>query len=326
MTNLKKILSLSKRPYVILISLFVVFLTLFLAYIYQNLGRRPDIVLPMRLDTAISVAVISVSVGVSTILFQTVTNSRILSPGILGIENSYLFVQTAIVFLFGSGSYLVSTVPNFLISVGIMVALSLLIFAPLILKNTKGIFFVLLIGVVIGQLMSAFTTYIQLLINPDEFSYVQGKMFASFEYPNMYLTLISFVLIGLCLVALPRFKKLDVMSLGRENAIGLGVNFKAMCIRSLIIVSVLVSVSTVMVGPMMFLGVLVANLTYVVFKTHKHIYLIPGSVILTGVLIMATQYFRTHVYNFGITISVLINFVGGVFFLFVLLKERKKSN
>jgi iron complex transport system permease protein len=205
-----------------------------------------------------------------------------------------------------------------------MVVVSLIVFVPMFFKSSRGVFFVLLLGVVIGQLASAINTYLQLLINPDEFSVVQSKMFASFEFPNMYLSLIASILIGLCILAIPRPSQLDVVHLGRDNAIGLGIDYRVVCIRCLIIVSVLVSVSTVVVGPLMFLGVLVANLSYMVLRTYKHIYLIPMCVLISGVLIVATQYFKTHIYNFGITISVIINFVGGLFFLYLLLISRKK--
>ena len=70
---------------------------------------------------------------------------------------------------------------------------------------------------------------------------------------------------------------LDVMSLGRENAINLGVNYDRMVMKMLILSSVLIATSTALVGPITFFGLIVANLSYQFFATYKHSTLILGA-------------------------------------------------
>ena len=68
-----------------------------------------------------------------------------------------------------------------------------------------------------------------------------------------------------------RFMKyLDVMSLGREQAVNLGVDYDYVTKHVLVVVTILISVSTALVGPITFLGLLVANVAYQFIHSYKH--------------------------------------------------------
>ncbi|MCL2521605.1 MAG: iron chelate uptake ABC transporter family permease subunit [Erysipelotrichales bacterium] len=312
------------NPRITLIIMATILIIISLSYLFMNLGPRPDIIFPLRLSRILAIILIAVAVGYSSVVFQTLTNTRILSPGVLGFENIYMFIQTGIVFFLSSGHYFITGVPNFLLSVFIMIIFSLVIFFPLFKGNGKSnnLYFLLLLGIVLGTMFSSMTTYMQLMINPDEFMFIQSRMFATFHAPNVNLIVISAIMITLTLLAIPAPRQLDAMSLGREIAIGLGVNYKIISIRILIIVSILVSISTALVGPVMFLGILVANISYHFMKTYKHIYIIPASILISGIALIGGQYLVSRGLNFPINLSILINFIGGIYFIFLLLKQR----
>jgi iron complex transport system permease protein len=178
----------------------------------------------------------------------------------------------------------------------------------------------------LGTLFRSISSFIAILLDPNEFLVVQASMFASFE--NIKINLLGIatvVLIGAMVLGFRYFHPLDVVNLGRENAISLGVNYNKLVRNNLMLISVMVAVSTALVGPITFLGLLVANLSYELFKSIKHSHLIFGCCLLTSVVIIGGQYMVEHLFNMSTTISIIINFVGGIYFIYILLKSNKKS-
>ena len=90
----------------------------------------------------------------------------------------------------------------------------------------------------------------------------------------------------------------------------------------MVIVAILVSVSTALVGPITFLGLLVVNLAREFLNTYEHKYLFIGSSLISIVALLGGQLLIERVFNFSTPISVVINLIGGVYFLYLLLKEN----
>ena len=266
------------------------------------------------------------AIGFSSLIFQTVTNNRILTPSILGIDSLYVLLQTTVVFLLGSSSAIMSNGNmNFIISIVAMLLFSSLMYKFIFKKGSKNIFTLLLVGVVCGTLFESLTTFMQVLIDPVEFQMVQDKMQASFNNINTEILLISTVVIALCIVFSMDFLKiLDVMSLGRDEAINLGVDYDKVTKKMLVVIVILTSVSTALVGPITFLGLLVVNIARQLVKTYKHSELGLATGFISVIALIGGQLIVERILNFGMTIGVIINFVGGIYFIYLVMKERAK--
>ena len=301
---------------------------LLLLFLYLALGLNPVIwryALSLRIPKTIALLLVAASIAFSSAVFQTLTNNRILTPSVLGLDSLYLFIQSFIVFVFGSGMLArLGENFNFIVSVAFMVGFSLLLFRLLFKGEGRNIFFLLLVGLVMGTFFQSLSTFMQVLIDPNEFLVIQNRMFASFNNMNtdiLWLALlISFLAV---LFALKDLRTLDVLSLGRENAINLGVNYDYMVKKFLIIISILISVSTALVGPITFLGLLVVNLAREILKTYKHNYLITGAILIGSIALTFGQLMAERIMNFSTPISIIINFIGGLYFIYLLLKESK---
>src|SRR5699024_9385786 len=150
-----------------------------------------DYVMPLRIKKVLAIILTAIAIAVSSTIFQTITNNRILTPSIIGLDSLYLFIQTLIVFLFGALHItMLHKEVNFFLSVGVMVLFSNVIFTLLFRKEGRNIFIILLIGMVFGTLFQSFSTFMQLLINPDEFLIIQDKMFASFQNIDVDILLV----------------------------------------------------------------------------------------------------------------------------------------
>ena len=272
-----------------------------------------------------AILVVSGCVAYSSVAFQTLTNNRILTPSIMGFESVYLLLQTIIVFIYGDQTYKVlSSLDNFLLSVVCMIGFAFLLYILIYKKGRDNLYLLLLVGIILGTLFNSLSSFMQLLIDPNDYFIVQGKMFASFNKINRDLLWPSALLMGALLIVGFRLTKyLDVLALGRDQAINLGVNYNRVVQIFLVIIAVLVSVSTALVGPITFLGLLVTNLTYELFKTHKHQVIIAACCLVTAITLLSGQFVMERMLSLSIPVSAIINLVGGLYFMYLLLRVRK---
>lgn len=296
-------------------------------YLFHDLNGSYDYALPRRGFKVVAMILTGVAIAYSTVVFQTITHNRILTPSIMGLDSLYMLIQTVIIFFLGSTHVTVTNKQvNFSISVVAMIVFALLLYRFLFKKGNQPIYFLLLIGIIVGTFFSSISTFLQVLIDPNEFQIVQDRMFASFNNINTDILWIAIGIIGLLIFYAWRYTTyLDVLSLGRDNAVNLGVNYDSLVKKMLILVAVFISVSTALVGPITFFGLIVANLSYQLFGTYKHKILISGAGLISVIALIGGQWVVERVFTFSTTLSVIINFIGGVYFIYLLLKESRSS-
>ncbi|MBU5317464.1 iron chelate uptake ABC transporter family permease subunit [Clostridium bornimense] len=311
-----------KNKIYLLIGIAVLVVSIFL---FQGLNEvNWNYNLSKRIPRVIAIVITGGTIAFSSMIFQTVTNNRILTPSILGLDSLYMFGQTIVIFLFGSSSIMMTNRKvNFLFSLLVMIIGTMILYKT-IFKRGNNIFFLLLVGTVIGTLLKSMTSFMQVLIDPNEFVNLQSKMFANFNNVNTDILMISMIIILIIFAVIyDDIKKLDVMLLGRDNAINLGIDYDKFSKKILLVVSILVAVSTALVGPVTFLGLLVVNLTYQYFKTYKHSLLIVGAMLISIIALLGGQILVERIFNFSSTVSIIINFIGGIYFIYLLLKEAR---
>jgi len=283
--------------------------------------------LPLRIKKVTTILLVSYCIGASSTIFQTITNNKILTPSVMGLDALYMFIQTVVIYFFGSQQLvMMQGYTDFIISVGFMILLTLMVFFLLFKKESSNVYFIVLAGMVIGGLFNGLSTFMQVLLDPNEFLILQGKMFASFNNINNDLLWISMAItiftIGWNWKSI---SSLDVISLGREEAINLGVDYYRMVRKEWIIIALLVAVSTALVGPITFLGILLISLSRQMVASYKHRHLIVEASLLGFVFLMLGLVVVERIFNFGTTISVIINFVGGIYFMYLMIKESKND-
>ena len=237
---------------------------------------------PRRVKIIAAISLVGAAIGLSSVSFQTITANHILTPSIMGFDNLYLFLQTVVVFAFGSGQLvMMSDMPGFMFTLLLMVGASVALFLLMFRGEEQNVYFLVLVGFICGAVFSGMADFMQVAIDPNEFSVLEGRMFASFNRINIDLLGVAAVIIAAAfLISIPDFKSLDVITLGRDHAINLGVRYRGVVLRSLIGTAVLTSAATVLVGPITFLGILEVSLARALFRTHRHAVLVSGSVLM----------------------------------------------
>ncbi len=297
------------------------------AYLFYGLNGSYEYALPRRGMKALAMLLTGVAIAYSTVVFQTITHNKILTPSIMGLDSLYMLLQTVIIFFLGSSHYLiVNKNANFFLSIAAMVVFALLLYQLMFKGSKQPIYFLLLIGIILGTFFQSISSFLQVLIDPNEFLSVQDKMFASFNNISSDLVWVAGGVIILVLIyGWRQMAELDVVSLGRETAINLGVPYDKVVRSMLVLSSILIAVSTALVGPITFFGLIVANLSYQLFKTYRHGILIAGAGIISIIALVGGQWLVERIFTFSTTLSVIVNFIGGLYFIYLLLKEAKSS-
>lgn len=294
-------------------------------FLFYKLGPNWGYVLPKRGYKIAAMVIAGSAIAFSTVIFQTVTHNRILTPSIIGLDWLFLLVQTLLVFFLGGKNFaMISNEWMFLISILTLVIFSVILFKVMLGKEGRSVYFLLLIGIILGALFNSLSTFMQVLIDPNEFLLIQDKMFASFNNVQVKLLWWSLGILVVTIAAFyPFIRYLDVLSLGRDQSVNLGVSYQKVVRTTLLVVAILTALSTALVGPITFLGLLVVNLTYEVFKTYKHSVLLIGSILVSIISLSLGQLLVERFFTFSTTLSVIINFIGGIYFIYLLLRESK---
>lgn len=310
-----------------LIFLGIIALGCILLYAFYNIQGSFSYAFPRRLVHIGAIVITGVAIAYATVMFQTVTHNRILTPSMIGVDSMYEVVQTVIYFFAGSASILVvNRYLNFGISLLFMILFALLLFRFLFRADKHPIFLLLLAGMILGTLLGSMVDFLQVIIDPVEYESLQVRLFASFtNVKSELLYLSAAILIAAFIYGSIILKDLDVMSLGRANAINLGVNYDQRVLNVLILSSILLATSTALVGPITFLGLIVANLSYQFFQTYRHSILITGAALFSIIALVGGQFLVQHVFALQTTISVLINLIGGMYFIYLILKESRAT-
>lgn len=320
--NINKKNNLNMPIYILSISIVIV------SALFLSLGiakGNVDYALSQRIPKLIAIILTGGTIAFSTITFQTVVDNRLLTPNVMGLDSLYVLIQTIIIFLLGSSSvFLSSKKVNFIICVVMMILASSLLYKLLFKRGKGNIVFLLLIGMICGTFFGSLSSFMQVVIDPNEYLVLQNKLFASFNNVNVEILAIALIMI---IFTIPfvwdDIKYLDVMSLGRDHAINLGVDYDKLVKKFLVIISIFISVSTALVGPITFLGLLVVNITRQVMKTYKHTYLITVSILVSVFTLVFGQLLVERVFKLSTPVSVVINLIGGIYFMFLLLKESR---
>ena len=316
------------RIFLGILSIIVVLLVVvYLLIPSKNSTTVSNFILQRRLLKLLVMVIVSCAIPISTISFQTVVQNRFLTPGVLGIESLFVFIQSGL-YYFESlvGVKVEQSVIIYAVTIAIQIGLLLLLMNAskgMMLSNFKVL---LLLTMAFSMLLRNASTFLQVLMDPNEFDKLQSSLYPSFQKMNAQPMMIG-VAIGLFVLLMMVFYRLrhqlDALHLGVDGAKMLGINTKRLSNVLIVVVIIMTSLSTILVGPLQFLGFMIANLTYQLTKEYKHGVLWLFSAVLGLVIVLAAQLIVERIFLLTIPISVFIEGIGGVLYLVLLVKGEK---
>lgn len=276
-----------------------------------------------RMVALVAMVIAAICQSLSTVAFQSITNNKVITPSLLGFEALYSTINTSTMFFFGASTFIsVTGLGSFLFQVVAMVLMCLILYGWLLSGKYGDLQLMLLVGVIIGTGLRSLSSFMRRLLAPSEFDILQARLFGSVNNADAkYFSVAIPIIIIAAIILLTYSKKLNVLSLGKDVSTSLGVNHQFGVIFALIIVSVLMSISTALVGPLTFFGFLVATLTYQAASTYDHRYIFPMALAIGFLILTGAYFFMYHVFNAQGVVSIIIEMFGGITFLIVLLRK-----
>ena len=281
-------------------------------------------ILSLRIPTLVVMMIAAFSIGSASLIFQSIINNRIVTPCLLGMNAMYTLVHTTVIFMVGSGSiFATNSNLSFAVDLIVMSVVATFIYSFMFEKTGNNVLYVLLIGTVLSSFFGSIQSTMIRVMDPNEYDALLTTLVADFNNVNVEVIYFSLILlIALTIFLWKDLMLLDVITLGKEQAINLGVDYDRTVRRLLLGVVLCIAVATAMVGPISFLGLIIANLARQLLKTHKHNYLIVGSALMGMLAIIAGQFVSQHIFSYAVPISTFITIGGGVYFLYLLLFKK----
>lgn len=277
----------------------------------------------IRIPKLIVMLITAFAIGGASIVFQSIINNTIVTPCLLGMNSLYTLIHTAVVFVAGSGSFLVVNANvSFAVDLTLMGIAATVIYSYLFKKTKNNILYVLLIGTVLTSFFGSIQSTLIRVMDPNEYDSLLATLVVSFSNVNSEIILFSLVLLGMIIFWLRReLALLDVLTLGRDQAINLGVDYDRAIRKLLLGVALCIAVATAMVGPISFLGLIIANLSRQLMRTYRHSQLIVGSALFGMIVLVGGQMIVEQVFVYAVPVSVFITVGGGIYFLYLLLRR-----
>jgi iron complex transport system permease protein len=276
-----------------------------------------------RMVAIVSMVIAAICQSLSTVAFQSITNNKVITPSLLGFEALYTTINTSTLFFFGAGTFINFTgIGSFVFQVAVMILMCLILYGWLLSGKYGNLQLMLLVGVIIGTGLRSISSFMRRVLTPSEFDILQARLFGSVNNANSEYFVVAIPMVMVAALLLLTFsKKLNVLSLGKDVSVALGVKHQISTIYTLVLVSILMSISTALVGPLTFYGFLVATLSYQAAQTYDHRYVFPMALSI-GFLILTGAYFLMyHVLSAFGYVSIIIELFGGLTFLFIILRK-----
>ena len=310
-----------------LIAIIIVAAFLFIGVKFHN-HKLLRYAMKLRIPKVIAMIITAFAIGAATIIFQSVINNTIVTPCLLGMNALYTLIHTSVVFVLGSGSILFTNDNlSFLVDLVLMGIIATVVYSWLFKMTGHNVLYVLLVGTVLTSFFSSIQSTLTRVMDPNEYDTLLTSLVASFSNINSGIIIFSVIILALIVVIFRKeFALLDVITLGKEQAINLGVDYDRCIRRLLLAITLCIAVATAMVGPISFLGLIIANISRQLLKTYRHTQLIAGAALMGVIALIGGQFIVEIVFVYSIPISVFITVAGGIYFLYLILKGSRHNS
>ena len=293
----------------------------------ENSNRSVEfIVLGSRLPQAITAVLAGSSLAVAGLLLQTAFRNPLAGPTILGVSSGASLGVALVMLLFGGSMTFGSSVFGGYMAIvvgalaGSFLVMGLLIALSTIIKNDLML---LITGIMVGYLTSSVVTLLSSLSDAQGVrSFVMWGMGTFGDVSLDQLPFFSVAcLIGL-LLSLFLSKPLNLLLLGENYALNLGVNVKM--VRNLLLIStgLLTAVVTAFCGPIGFIGISVPHIARLFLKTDDHLKLIPATMLTGGILALLCNVVSVLPEDMILPINALTPIAGVPVILYVIMKRK----
>lgn len=278
-----------------------------------------NVVLNVRLPRVLIAGVAGMGLAVAGAALQGIFRNPLVGPQIIGVSSGAALGGALAILLFSS---LLIT-----ISFAFIGGLVAIIFVFLLGLNRQGsqLLMLILAGVIINAFFAALISLITYFADPNNtlqtiVFWLMGS-FASASYLKLSIVL-PVVLVSVLIIFALRFR-INVLSLGEENALALGMKINRTRWAVLLSVTLITSATVAVSGTIGWVGLIVPHIARIVVG-HDHRILLPASAVIGGIYMIGVDTFARSITNAEIPLSVITALIGAPIFALLIHTLNKK--
>lgn len=284
------------------------------------------IILQSRLPQAITAIFAGAGLAVAGLILQTMFRNPLAGPSILGITSGASLGVAIVMLVLGSfisigesefSGGVATTIGAF---GGSMAIMALLITLASRLRNNLTL---LIVGMMTGYLSSSIVTLLSSVSTSKSLhGYVIWGMgtFSGVGLDDLPLYAGTMSICLLCSLLL--VKPLNLLLLGDNYAINLGLNLRRTRFILLLVTGILTAVITAACGPIGFIGLAMPHIARLIFKTDNHLVLMPATMLCGAILALGCNLLSVAVSEQVIPINALTPIAGIPVVLYIIMKKR----
>lgn len=284
--------------------------------VFNNIldANSMTILLDVRLPRTILSILIGSALSVSGASFQAILRNPLVDPYILGLSSGAAF-GAALSMSFIDLPVQVSAFIFAFISVSVCCFISK--------KNGQSsITALILAGVVVSSIFTALFYIVQIMVDPLKLRGMVFWVMGGFHTSNWHkvFTTTPYIVVGLFTIYILRWK-LNVLSLGEEEALSLGINPEKDKFIIIVAATILASASVAAAGIISLVGIMIPHILRMIFGPDNR-KLIPLSICLGGAYLAVVDNISRNLFSFEIPIGIFTTLLGAPFFILLLRKVK----
>ena len=280
-------------------------------------GQSMQLLLATRFPRTICLVLVGATSSICGLIMQHLTQNKFVSPTTAGtMDSARLGILVVMLFLPNASLWIRSATAFLFAFAGTLLFLSFAQFFP-----QKNQLMLPLIGVMLGNIIGSAATFFayQFQLVQNMSSWLQGN-FATVIRGNYELL---YVTIPLLLILSFFAYQFTIVGLGESFAVNLGMNYRNMQLLVIGLVSLASAITLIMVGTIPFLGVIIPNITAKLYGDQVHKTLGITAIFGSIFLLICDMIARLVIFPYEIPVSVIVGIIGGLIFLYLLVRGRK---
>jgi iron complex transport system permease protein len=300
----------------------------------QNISHKWDaIIWNIRLPQALTAIVAGIGLAVAGVAMQSILRNPLGSPFTLGISNAGAFGAAVSVIVLGAGTMQsrvadAITIHNPYLTTLMAFCFCLLATAVILLiSRIRGASpeVMVLAGVALSSLFTAGTMFLQYFSTDVQLAAVVFWTFGDVSRANWpELGLISVIVTGATLFFVANRWNYNAIDAGDETAKGLGVHVERVRVVGMVVAALVSAVIVAFLGVIGFVGLVCPHMVRRIIGDDQR-YLVPGSCVMGGILLLASDTVaRLVMAPYVLPVAVLTAFMGAPVFLYLLLRGYRR--
>lgn len=274
----------------------------------------------IRLPRVIVALLVGAALAVAGTIFQGMFRNPLVSPDILGVTSGCSFGAALGILLPISSIYTVS-ISAFLFGIVAMAAA----YAISVASKGDAVILLVLAGMVVSAFFTAALSLLQYVADPyNELPAIIFWIMGGFFRVNWEMAITLMVTIIPCLlIAYFLGWKLDLLSLGDEEAASLGINVRILRFTLIVVATFMVAASVSIAGTIAWVGLVIPHIARML-TSSEHTVSIPMATLVGGGFVLLMDDFARNITTSEIPISILTAALGAPFFAYLLIRKTNK--